>query len=58
MLLFLFLLSVADVTQVQWDAFLQRLDDELQLSAKTLDVGLQSKCISPDIPLVDARTGE
>ncbi|KAM7403498.1 hypothetical protein PAMA_004114 [Pampus argenteus] len=44
--------------EVQWDAFLQRLDDELQLGAKTLDGGLQAQCISPDIPLTDARTGE
>lgn len=44
--------------EVQWDAFLQRLDDELQLNAKTLDGRLQSKSISPDVPLVDARTGE
>ncbi|CAK6974088.1 uncharacterized protein LOC128375923 [Scomber scombrus] len=44
--------------EVQWDAFLQHLDDELQLSAKSLDGRLQSKSISPDIPLIDARTGE
>ncbi|XP_047467040.1 selenoprotein L isoform X3 [Mugil cephalus] len=48
----------ANVTQVQWDAFLQRLDDELQLSVKTLDGDHRSKCISPDTPLVDARTAE
>ncbi|XP_028251833.1 uncharacterized protein LOC114427827 [Parambassis ranga] len=45
--------------QVQWDAFLQRLDDELQLSAKTLDGDHPSKKrIPPDTPLVDARTGQ
>ncbi|XP_047467038.1 selenoprotein L isoform X1 [Mugil cephalus] len=44
--------------EVQWDAFLQRLDDELQLSVKTLDGDHRSKCISPDTPLVDARTAE
>lgn len=49
---------MADVTQVRWDAFLQRLDDELQLSAKILDGDHQSKCISPDTSLIDARTGE
>ncbi|XP_042357359.1 uncharacterized protein LOC121954097 [Plectropomus leopardus] len=43
--------------EVQWDAFLQRLDDELQLSAKILAGEHQSKCISPDISLIDARTG-
>uniref|UniRef100_A0A671WFD9 Selenoprotein L n=1 Tax=Sparus aurata TaxID=8175 RepID=A0A671WFD9_SPAAU len=31
-----FLPTVLDVTQVQWDSFLQRLDDELQLS-RSLD---------------------
>ncbi|XP_037602465.1 uncharacterized protein LOC119474503 isoform X1 [Sebastes umbrosus] len=44
--------------EVQWDAFLQRLDDELQLSAEILDKDYQSKCISPDTSLIDARTGE
>lgn len=44
--------------EVQWDAFLQRLDDELQLSPKTLDGNNQSKCISPETSLIDARTGE
>nr|XP_046268809.1 uncharacterized protein LOC124071851 [Scatophagus argus] len=44
--------------QVQWDAFLQRLDDELQLSATTLDGDPQSRCISPDTSLIDARTRE
>ncbi|XP_005736844.1 prostamide/prostaglandin F synthase-like [Pundamilia nyererei] len=44
--------------EVQWDAFLQRLDDELQLSPKIHNVDHQSKCISPDTPLIDARTGE
>ncbi|XP_054470258.1 uncharacterized protein LOC129103698 [Anoplopoma fimbria] len=41
--------------EVQWDAFMQRLDDELQLSAKTLDRDHQSKCISPETSLIDAR---
>lgn len=50
--------SAANVPQVQWDAFLQRLDDELQLSPKIHNVDHQSKCISPDTPLIDARTGE
>lgn len=53
-----FLPTVLDVTQVQWDSFLQRLDDELQLSAKTLDRDHPSKCVSPDTSLVSARTGE
>lgn len=44
--------------QVQWDAFLQHLDDGLQLSAKTLDGEHQPTWISPDIPLINARTGE
>ncbi|XP_023141292.1 uncharacterized protein LOC111578618 [Amphiprion ocellaris] len=44
--------------EVQWDAFLQRLDDELQLSAELLDADHQSKCIPPDTPLTDARTGQ
>ncbi|XP_035529462.1 uncharacterized protein LOC118336823 [Morone saxatilis] len=44
--------------EVQWDAFLQRLDDELQLSAKILDGDHQSKYISPDTSLINARTGE
>ncbi|TKS87042.1 Prostamide/prostaglandin F synthase [Collichthys lucidus] len=44
--------------EVQWDAFLQRLDDELQLSAKTLDGDHQSKRVSPDTTLINARTGE
>ncbi|XP_070776856.1 prostamide/prostaglandin F synthase-like [Enoplosus armatus] len=44
--------------EVQWDAFLQRLDDELQLSAEILDGDHQSKCISPDTFLIDARTEE
>ncbi|XP_063355846.1 prostamide/prostaglandin F synthase-like isoform X1 [Pelmatolapia mariae] len=44
--------------EVQWDAFLQRLDDELQLSPKIHNVDHQSKRISPDTPLIDARTGE
>ncbi|XP_022061319.1 uncharacterized protein LOC110958917 [Acanthochromis polyacanthus] len=44
--------------EVQWDAFLQRLDDELQLSAELLDGDHQSKCIPPDTPLTDARTGQ
>lgn len=52
------LLTVDDVTQVQWDAFLLRLDDELQLSAKILDGDHQSNYISPDTSLIDARTGE
>ncbi|XP_033498299.1 uncharacterized protein LOC117266957 isoform X1 [Epinephelus lanceolatus] len=43
--------------EVRWDAFLQRLDDELQLSAKILDREHQPRCISPDISLIDARTG-
>ncbi|XP_038585109.1 uncharacterized protein LOC119910525 [Micropterus salmoides] len=43
---------------VQWDAFLLRLDDELQLSAKILDGDHQSNYISPDTSLIDARTGE
>lgn len=50
--------SAANVPQVQWDAFLQRLDDELQLSPKIHNVDHQSKYISPDTPLIDARTGE
>lgn len=54
----LFLLTVTDVTQEQWDAFLQRLDDELQLNANILDRHHQSKCISLDTSLIDARTGE
>lgn len=44
--------------EVQWDAFLQRLDDELQLSAKILSEAQQSTCISPDASLINARTGE
>ncbi|XP_041668118.1 uncharacterized protein LOC121525954 isoform X2 [Cheilinus undulatus] len=44
--------------EVQWDAFLQHLDDELQLGAKTLDRTQQMKQISPDTSLIDARTGE
>lgn len=44
--------------EVQWDAFLQRLDDELQLSAKILTEGHQSTRISPDTSLINARTGE
>ncbi|XP_041810524.1 uncharacterized protein LOC121618944 [Chelmon rostratus] len=44
--------------EVQWDAFLQHLDDELQLSGKILDGDHQSKCISPDTSLINARTGE
>lgn len=43
--------------QVRWDAFLQRLDDGLQLSAKTLDGEHQPAHISPDIPLINVRTG-
>ncbi|XP_035467408.2 prostamide/prostaglandin F synthase isoform X1 [Scophthalmus maximus] len=43
---------------VQWDSFLQRLDDELHLGAKTPTGDNPSKCISPDTPLVDAKTGE
>ncbi|XP_063355847.1 prostamide/prostaglandin F synthase-like isoform X2 [Pelmatolapia mariae] len=50
--------NAANVPQVQWDAFLQRLDDELQLSPKIHNVDHQSKRISPDTPLIDARTGE
>ncbi|KAM9341598.1 selenoprotein L [Symphorus nematophorus] len=52
--------AVLDLQQleVQWDAFLQRLDDELQLSAKILDGDHQSKCISADSSLINARTGE
>ncbi|CAJ1073292.1 uncharacterized protein LOC109978594 isoform X1 [Xyrichtys novacula] len=44
--------------EVQWDAFLQHLDDELQLSARTMDSTQPIKCISPDTPLTDARTGQ
>ncbi|XP_036927479.1 uncharacterized protein LOC119004563 [Acanthopagrus latus] len=44
--------------EVQWDSFLQRLDDELQLSAKTLERDHPSKCVSPDTSLISARTGE
>ncbi|KAE8290227.1 hypothetical protein D5F01_LYC11947 [Larimichthys crocea] len=44
--------------EVQWDAFLQRLDDELQLSAKILDGDHQSKRVSPETSLINARTGE
>ncbi|XP_071752997.1 prostamide/prostaglandin F synthase-like [Centroberyx gerrardi] len=44
--------------EVQWDAFLQHLDDELHLSAKILDQGQQARWISPDTPLLNARTGE
>lgn len=47
----LFLLSIADVTQVQWDNFLQSLDDELQLSVKILDTDHQSKYIFHQISL-------
>ncbi|XP_039993991.1 prostamide/prostaglandin F synthase-like [Xiphias gladius] len=52
--------AVQDFEQlaVQWDSFLQRLDDELQLSAKILAGDHQPRCISPDIPLIDAKTGE
>ncbi|XP_076605164.1 prostamide/prostaglandin F synthase-like [Chaetodon auriga] len=39
--------------EVQWDAFLQHLDDELQL-----DGDHQAKRISPDTSLVNAITGE
>ncbi|XP_070697787.1 prostamide/prostaglandin F synthase-like [Pempheris klunzingeri] len=44
--------------EVQWDAFLQHLDDELQLSAKMLAGDHQSKWISPDTSLIDVRTGQ
>ncbi|KAM8737560.1 peroxiredoxin-like 2C isoform 2-T2 [Acanthopagrus schlegelii] len=44
--------------EMQWDSFLQRLDDELQLSAKTLERDHPSKCVSPDTSLISARTGE
>ncbi|GLD47761.1 uncharacterized protein AKAME5_000186000 [Lates japonicus] len=52
--------AVQDFEQlaVQWDSFLQRLDDELQLSAKILAGDHQSKCISPETPLINAKTGE
>jgi len=43
---------------VQWDAFLQRLDDDLQPSVKILDGNHQSKYILAEMPLIDARTGE
>ncbi|XP_076013634.1 uncharacterized protein LOC143006182 isoform X2 [Genypterus blacodes] len=43
--------------QVHWDAFLQRLDDELQLSAKQLDENHQAR-VTLDTPLMEARTGE
>ncbi|KAI3367154.1 hypothetical protein L3Q82_008211 [Scortum barcoo] len=47
-----------ETIKVQWDAFLQLLDDKLQLGAEILDGNHQSKCISPDTSLIDARTGE
>ncbi|XP_022606227.1 prostamide/prostaglandin F synthase-like [Seriola dumerili] len=52
--------AVQDFQQLamQWDSFLQRLDDELQLSAKTLTEDHQSRRIPPDTPLIDAKTGE
>ncbi|XP_027130843.1 uncharacterized protein LOC104937232 isoform X2 [Larimichthys crocea] len=50
--------AVRDFEQLEWDAFLQRLDDELQLSAKILDGDHQSKRVSPETSLINARTGE
>ncbi|CAN9502395.1 unnamed protein product [Ophioblennius macclurei] len=44
--------------EVQWDDFLQRLDQELQLSAEIVERDLRSKHVSPDLSLTDARTGE
>ncbi|KAM9842541.1 peroxiredoxin-like 2C [Aulostomus maculatus] len=52
--------AVRDLGQleVQWDAFLQHLDEELQLSAGIPDEELQPKCVAPDVLLTDARTGD
>lgn len=55
---YLVLLTVVDVIQVQWDAFLQGLDDELQMSAQILDGNNHLKYISSEISLINARTGE
>ncbi|KAM9707630.1 peroxiredoxin-like 2C [Menidia menidia] len=44
--------------EVQWDAFLQLLDDDLQLSANVLDGDHRSTPVITDTPLTDARTGE
>lgn len=49
---------MAAVIQVQWDAFLQSLDDELQMSAQILDGNNNLKYISSETSLINARTGE
>lgn len=42
--------------QVQWDAFLQDLDNELHLGANALDV-LPTARVSPETALISATTG-
>lgn len=45
-------------TQVEWDAFLERLDSELQMSDKLLACTSPAKTLSADIKLTDAKSGE
>ncbi|CDQ59637.1 unnamed protein product [Oncorhynchus mykiss] len=51
--------AVEDFLQlgVQWDSFLEYLDKELHLGDRIFGQEPQVKCLSPDIPLVDAQTG-
>lgn len=44
------------VPQVQWDAFLQDLDDKLQLGANVLDI-LPTTSVSLETALISATTG-
>ncbi|XP_068195543.1 peroxiredoxin-like 2C [Antennarius striatus] len=44
--------------EMRWDSFLQRLDDDLEMTPNRLDGGHQSKYISAETPLINARTGE
>ncbi|XP_064859344.1 uncharacterized protein LOC135561558 [Oncorhynchus nerka] len=51
--------AVEDFLQlgVQWDSFLEYLDKELHLGDRIFGQEPQVKCLSPDIPLIDAQTG-
>ncbi|CAL8274402.1 unnamed protein product [Merluccius merluccius] len=52
--------AVEDYRQLgtQWDAFLERLDRELNPNPRTCDPDPKTRSISPETPLIDARTGE
>ncbi|KAG7460968.1 hypothetical protein MATL_G00204600 [Megalops atlanticus] len=51
---------VEDLMQLgeKWDAFLERLDEELQMSDRLLANSPQAVCLSGEMVLTDARSGE